>query len=164
MVLCFVLLLSSIHYMYDYIKNEFTETREVPTFNDYIKKDIYNKETSLENPKREKGEKQMRKEKTSEKTSEKANKISSENEKEKQHVKDKDIKEEENKIEKEEKEEKTKDMLSTEQDYTPIYQLKKPIEETVDHTVSSIPIIPSVDHVEDKKETSELDDYFKSLH
>ena len=164
MVLCFVLLLSSIHYMYDYIKNEFTETREVPTFNDYIKKDIYDKESSLENPKREKGEKQMKKEKVSEKVSEKAsekaNKISSENGIEKQHLKEKDIKEEHKK----EKEEKPKEILSTEQDYTPIYQLKKPIEETVDHTVSSIPIIPSVDHVEDKKETSELDDYFKSLH
>ena len=157
MVLCFVLLLSSIHYMYDYIKNEFTETREVPTFNDYIKKDTHDKESSLENPKREKGEKQMKKEKVSEK----ANKISSENGIEKQHLKEKDIKEEEHK---KEKEEKPKEMLSTEQDYTPIYQLKKPIEETVDHTVSSIPIIPSVDHVEDKKETSELDDYFKSLH
>lgn len=149
MVLCFVLLLSSIHYMYDYIKNEFTETREVPTFNDYIKKDTHDKESSLENPKREKGEKQMKKEKVSE------------NGIEKQHLKKKDIKEEEHK---KEKEEKPKEMLSTEQDYTPIYQLKKPIEETVDHTVSSIPIIPSVDHVGDKKETSELDDYFKSLH
>lgn len=158
MVLCFVLLLSSIHYMYDYIKHEFTETREVPTFNDYIKKDIYDKDNSYENAKSEKGEKKIKKQKAGEKMNEK----SSENWIEKQHLKEKDIKEEENK--KEEKEEKTKDMLPTEQDYTPIYQLKKPIEEMVDHTVYPIPIISSVDHVEDKKETNELDDYFKSLH
>lgn len=132
MVLCFVLLLSSIHYMYDYIKNEFTETREVPTSNDYTKNDIYNNETSNEIPKKEKREKQIKREKPIEKD-QKLEKI----------------------------QENDSENISTEDDYTPICQLKKPIEENVDNSVSSIPITTSAEH---KKETNELDDYFKSLH
>ena len=124
MVVCFVLLLSSIHYMYDYIKNEFTETREVPTFNDYTKKDI--------SIKKQKREKQIKKEKPIEK-----------------------------KQELEKIYENDSENISTEDDYTPISQLKQPTKENAENKTSFNPVITSL---VDKKETNELDDYFKSLH
>ena len=145
MVVCFVLLLSSIHYMYDYIKNEFTETREVPTFNDYTKKDIHNKEDSNENVKKQKREKLMKKEIIKDNAHESDTIILPESDKRKKH--DDNI-----------------ENSSIEQDYTPIFQLETPIEQNVDNIVSSIPVISSIDHKENKKETNELDDYFKSLH
>lgn len=133
MIVCFVILLSSIHYMYDYIKNEFTETREVPTFYNYTKKDIFNKDDSNENEKKQNKEKQTKKEKKNEKH--------------------KDV-----------TEEKYSEKQTIENDYTPIYQLEKPIEQNVIDTVSSLPILVSTKHDECKKETNDLDDYFKSLH
>ena len=128
MVVCFVLLLSSIHYMYDYIKNEFTETREVPTFNDYTKKDIRIQKDSNENVKKQKREKQIKKEKP---------------------------------IEKKQELENDKENISIEDDYTPISQLKQPTKENAENKTSFNPVVTSV---VDKKETNELDDYFKSLH
>lgn len=131
MVVCFVLLLSSIHYMYDYIKNEFTETREVPTFNDYTKKDIHIKKDSNENVKKQKREKQIKKEKP---------------------------------IEKEQELEKISENVSTEDDYTPICQLKQPVKENIENIENTTSFNPVILSVVDKKETNELDDYFKSLH